>query len=264
MFKISIVPDTNVLLSHLDLIKQLYITKFPFLFTLSFSKTVLSELDSLKKDKIDARNAIRFIESILESLKTEIEGRIDDRRIDVVVEAREAITPTNNDDKILNYCFQLENPILLTSDKILHLKCKSANIKSIQTSNVKAKDIASLILKEFEINDSVILYEENEEKMDKLKRIIEITIQPTITGILKSEIGTKYEVKIPKNSNLENYLEVVKKNFKLFKNFLPKNALKIIDEFLSAIENNNFQKAYDLSHPICMVFRQAFPSNVFN
>ncbi len=102
MFKISIVMDTNVMLSNLELIKQLYNCQMPLPYTINYSKTVVTELENLKKSKVEARNAIRFLESIVHSLKTEIEGRIDDRKVEGVMETRDPIKITNNDDKILN------------------------------------------------------------------------------------------------------------------------------------------------------------------
>lgn len=261
MLKISIIPDTNVLLSNLELIKELYNSKLPVLYSVNFSKTVLDELDKMKTKKAEARSAIRFIESISSSLKTEIEGKVDDRKVDVVVEGRGAIRPKNNDDKILNYCFQLENPIFLTNDKAFCLKCQSFNIKSIKVDDVKIEDLILSITKEFGIEHTKALDEYRHRYIDRLKRTVEVTIQPTITEILCKELGNGFELVIRQDPTLEHYLEIVKTNFVIFRKYFPTHTPKIIDEFLVALRNEDTEKIKSLAHPICMLFRQSFPED---
>lgn len=148
MSKASIVPDTNVFISNLDVIKAVFNHKFPDICTLNISRTVLQELDGLKKEKKEARDAIKFIESISLSLKTEIEGHVDDRKIDVEVEYKEAVQESNNDDKIMNYIFKLENPVFLTNDVGFALKCQSFNIKVL---SIKEDSASTVIFKILEI-----------------------------------------------------------------------------------------------------------------
>lgn len=107
----------------------------------------------------------------------------------MVIDARVLNKPQHNDDRFLNYCYRLENPIFLTGDKLLHLKSQSINIKSIQVSNMKSNVLETRILKELGISDFGAPKTENEENLEKLKRIAEITIQPTITAIIRSELG---------------------------------------------------------------------------
>ncbi|ELA42357.1 uncharacterized protein VICG_00455 [Vittaforma corneae ATCC 50505] len=259
MLKISIIPDTNVLLLNLELVKGLYSSKLPILYSINFSRTVLEELDKMKAKKVEARNAIRFIESISSSLKTEIEGKIDDRKVDVVIETRETIQPKNNDDKILNYCFQLENPIFLTNDKAFCLKCQSFNIKSIKVENMGIEDLISSIMKKLGIEDARILKECRHGYIDRLKRIVEATIQPTIIEILYKELGDGFDLVVQQNPTLEHYLEIIKTNFIIFRRYFPTRTPKIIDEFLVALRNEDMEKAKDLAHPICMLFRKSFP-----
>lgn len=153
MYKISIVPDTNVLMSNLDVINTIFQYEFPLIYTLNISRTVLKELDSLKNKKPEARAAIKFIQSIACSLKTEIEGHIDERKMELDIAGNTTIEETNNDDKILNYIFKLENPIFLTNDVALLLKSHSFNIKTIQIGNDRADIVILKILESFGLDN---------------------------------------------------------------------------------------------------------------
>lgn len=259
MLKISIVPDTNVLLSDLELVKQLYTHHIPILYTVNFSRTVLEELDWQKTKMVEARNAIRFIESVSSSLKTEIEGKVDERRMDVEVEAREKIEPKNNDDRILNYCFQLENPILLTNDKAFILKCESFNIKSVKIDGLAVDEVIFSILKVTGLADVPAM----DSYIERVKVVVEATIRPTIVMILYRELGESVTSALHQGSGLEFYLGLVKTNFNIFKNYISSQAPKVIDEFLSAIANKDVLKVKKLLHPICMIFRQSFEGDRF-
>ncbi|KAM0680257.1 RNA endoribonuclease [Glugoides intestinalis] len=261
MFKISIVPDTNILISHLDIVKMLYVSGLPVPYTLNFSKTVLDELDNLKTRKVEARNAIRFIESISTSLKTEIEGKIDDRKLDIVIDGPDQIEPKNNDDRILNYCFQLENPLLLTNDKAFYLKCQSFNIKALIVEKVQESDFIEELLKEFEIENTSMKNEYNQCYIKHIKELIRITIGPVISQILYREVGENVDMAFRSSFSLEEELEFVIKNFILFKNFLPGKSQDIIKDFLKAVKEEDKKKIKGLVHPICMLFRKTFPED---
>lgn len=262
MFKISIVPDTNVLLSNIDIIKDLYNCEIPLLFTVNYAKTVLDELDNMKKKKVEARNAIRFIESVSNSLKTEIEGKIDERKIDIIIEGRDGIEPKNNDDKILNYCFQLENPIFLTNDKALLLKSQSFNIKAISIEGMTIKKLVSSILNLLGIhNDEILGFKEG--YLERLKKTLGNTIIPTIIQILYRELGDGYVLILKEDGDVLYYLELVQSNFFLFKNFLPSKSPQIIAEFLKSMSERNLEKVKQMVHPICMLFRQSFPDDMY-
>jgi hypothetical protein len=203
MFKVSIVPDTNILLSELNLIKLLYSSKFPFIHTVNYSKTVISELEVKKTFKVEAREAIRFIEEISMSLQTEIEGKMDERKVEIEIIQRNPVIEKCNDDKILNYLFKLENPILLTNDKAFHLKCISFNIKSILIGKKKIGELITEICREFgmsgmDSDDSI-----DSVAMDNTKNDIERSIanakakklKKTNAAVLKPENKTKNTAK---------------------------------------------------------------------
>lgn len=260
MLKLSIVPDTNVMLTDLELIKQLYHNKMPVAFTINFARTVLDELDSMKTTNIKARNAIRFIENISGSMKIEMEGKIDDRKVEVIIEAREMVQPKNNDDKILNYCFQLENPIFLTNDKAFHLKCQTFNIKSILVNGMQIDGLIASIMKEIGLTyEGCNSENKDDEYLNRLKNVLKKTIEPTIESILHREVGDGSSFIVEQNPTLENYLELVRKNFFLFKDFLPSKAPKIIGEFIEALKKKDVNKIDKMIHSICMLFRKSFP-----
>lgn len=261
MFKISIIPDTNVLLSNIEIIKDLYSCEIPLLFTVNYAKMVLDELDNMKKKKVEARNAIRFIESVSNSLKTEIEGKIDERKIDVIIEGRDVIEPKNNDDKILNYCFQLENPIFLTNDKAFLLKCQSFNIKAISVEGLTIKDLVSSILNLLGINNNEISVLK-EDYLQRLKNTLSDIIIPIIHQILYRELGDGYVLVLRDGGDIQYYLKLVQSNFFLFKNFLPSKSPQIIDKFLKSLDERNVEKLKQMVHPLCMLFRQSFPDDM--
>lgn len=261
MFKISIIPDTNILISNLELIRGLYESGPPFPYTVNFARTVLEELDSMKTRKAEARNAIRFVEQVSGLIKTEIEGKIDDRKVEVVVEGRDTIDPKNNDDRILNYCCKLENPIFLTNDKAFYLKCQSFNIKAVLVDGESRNEVVPKILKEFSIEEARSFQDLSENYIEKIKQLIKITIVPTIIEILRRELGENYEMILNKTFTLESYLELVLKNFFLFTNFLPARSKEIIREFLQKLRNKDVERVKELASPICMIFRKPFPIN---
>ena len=263
MFKISIVPDTNVMLSNLELIKELFSCKMLTLpYTVNFSRTVISELERYKGSKVAARNAIRFLDSISVSLKTELEGKIDERKIEVEIEGRVPIKVSNNDDKILNYCFALENPIFLTNDKAFYLKCLSHNIKTIQIGSKNIKEIVSEILKQFGVSDLEKNKEAKNNYISRIKKSLKNTLLPTIILILQRELGLNYELSLDPDSELEYYLDFVAKNFYLFRNFLPAKTPEIIKNFLKILSNENIEEIKAMIHPICMIFRKSAPEDI--
>lgn len=146
MLKVSIVPDTNVFTSNLDIIQKIFDYEFPMICTINISRTVLDELDAGKTKNMNVRKAIRYIESIALSLKTEIEGRVDERKIDIEIPCEQSIEENSNDDKILNYVLKLENPILLTNDVVFSLRCVSFRIMVIKVSENTAFGIINQIL----------------------------------------------------------------------------------------------------------------------
>ena len=154
MLKVSIVPDTNILISSLSVVRELYEYDFPMLCTLNISKTVIRELESNKTRSKEARAAIRFLHSVASSPKIEIEGHIDDRKMEVELEPTEEIEPMNNDDMILNYILKLENPVFLTNDLAFSLKCTSHNIFSIVVENATTDALVAEIIEFFKHIDT--------------------------------------------------------------------------------------------------------------
>lgn len=234
----------------------------PLPYTINYSKTVVVELENLKKSKVEARNAIRFIESVATSLKTEIEGMVDDRKIDVIIETRQPIKVTNNDDKILNYCFGLENPILLTNDKAFYLKCISFNIKAVVVGDKDTKELISAVLKEFGMTGKEAVKEIQTGYISRIRLSLKKTLLPSIILILQRELGTNYDLVVKPDEPLDYYLDFVVNNFFLFRNFLPGNAPEIIKKFLKNLKEEKIDEIKDMIHVICMIFRKAAPDDI--
>lgn len=262
MIKISIVLDTNVLLTRLDLVKELYACSLNACYTINFAKTVLNELDGLKKKNVQARNAITFIESVANLIRTEIEGKIDDRKMDIVVDERNPIVPNNNDDKILNYCFQLENPIFLTSDKAFILKCDSFNIKSIKVDNKNLNTIIKEIHKAFGLNSPKKQQEAKDAIIERMIHAIKETIEPVFIEILARELGPNYGVILDRNNAMDFYCDLIINNFCLFEDFLPHKSPKIFKEFKECVRCKNLPRLRQLAPIICLLFRRNMPDNI--
>lgn len=262
MIKISLVPDTNVLISNLDIIKKLYKCNLNVLYSINYSKTVIEELDNLKKKSVQARNAIKYIDEVSKDFKTEIEGKIDDRKMDVVVESSSLIKEKNNDDKILNYCLAIENPIFLTNDVILCLKCESVNLKCIKVEKKDIKKIVSEIHKIIGLQGDEKLKQAQCDLLEVIKDDIRRAIEPRILDILHKNLGENYKLLLNEPPTLEFYLKLVKNNFFLFKAFVPKGSANIIDEYLVLFKNKNINKIKELSGTICVIFNTNIPESL--
>lgn len=261
MIKISIVPDTNVFISSLTVVEVILQHEFPWLCTLNISRTVLDELDSMKGSKQAARKAIKYIQSIALSLKVEIEGRIDDRKIDVEIECKESVKEKSNDDRILNYLFKLENPVLVTNDVSFSLRCQSFNIYVVSARENRADVVISRILSCFGVSEqggeptagqvretangpgaAGISPLQDISNIENFKQEFKNLIEPIICQILLSEVGEGYRVLLTGPLTLEYYLEFMAGHYGLFKSYFPKNCCPVIEKFLAALRNRNMRQ----------------------
>lgn len=277
MGKASVVPDTNVLVSNLEAVRAVFNYEFPGICTLNISRTVIQELDGLKKKRKEARDAIKFIESVSLSLKTEIEGYIDDRKMDVEVEYKEAVRESNNDDRIMNYIFKLENPILLTNDVGFALKCQSFNIKVISMREATAEAVISRILEAMgedvpardSVGDAVqsptapaegpVAGEQpdpglRKAALESFKQNFKSAIEPRIHQILLREVGDTYTILLRGDLSLEFYLKFIVKNFFLFENYFPKNSVSFINALLGALKSENIEAVISNAKVVYVMF----------
>lgn len=233
MERISIVPDTNLLISHLNFIKYILNIDGPFYITIYIPRVVLGELDLLKTTHFEVREIIRFISDNL-NRAVEIEGHINTDKIEVEVFKKEyeKITEQNNDDKILNYINTLENPILLTNDVVLQLKCNSYNIPSFGLNDKNYLDTFNLILKTQGIQ---INLEQKTEKYIQFEKIF-YEITQKIKIIIINELGTDYILTIHEN-NFSGVLDLVIDNFNIFNRYFPKYSKQYFIKLKKAIEN---------------------------
>ncbi|KAI5173400.1 hypothetical protein PAEPH01_1943 [Pancytospora epiphaga] len=300
MMKISIVPDTNVFISNLQIVEALLNYEFPWLCTLNISRTVLDELDRLKKFKPAARRAIRYIQSVALSLKVELEGRVDDRKLDVEIECKESIMEKINDDKILNYVFKLENPVLITNDVSFALRCSSFNIYVISAMENDKDLVISRILECFDVDRDISVCELKQEESlkhtkpvtSKLDKKIENSeqIEPScsfdMAGLsplrnIEDLDRFRHEFKhliepvifrvlftevgdnfmtLLSESSPEYYLNFIKTHYNVFKSYLPKNSCSVIEKFLSALKNKNLKQIISNARVLLVSFGY-LPSN---
>lgn len=241
MGRISIVPDTNLLISHLNFIKYILNINGPFYITIYIPRVVLEELDSLKITHFEVREIIRFIFDNLNQA-IEIEGHINVDKIEVEVFKKkecEKIIEQNNDDKILNYINTLENPILLTNDIVLQLKCNSYNIPSFGLDDKNYLDTFNLILKTQGIQ---INLEEKTKKYIQFEKIF-YEITQKIKAIIITELGTDYILTMYENNFFE-ILDLVINNFNIFSRYFPKYSKQYFVKLKKAIENYEIDKIH--------------------
>ncbi|KAI4291322.1 hypothetical protein PAPHI01_0596 [Pancytospora philotis] len=265
MHKISLVPDTNVLISNLDVIQQIHSHGFAFMCTLNISRIVLGELDYQKARSKPARDAIKFIDAVADSLRVELEGRVDDRKIDVEVAYREGVDARNNDDKILNYALTLENPILLTNDVSFALKCSAHNVQTINLNKYKAEDAIAMISERLAYALSTPTYSAapapapspvpapalaqpamqspDDDTLPRLMEGLKNTLEPTVHRILLARLGPGYYAHMPGAPSLVYYLELVLQNFSYFEPYFPAATCPVIVRLLAAISKNDLKAA---------------------
>ncbi|KAI5150676.1 hypothetical protein ENBRE01_1639 [Enteropsectra breve] len=250
MHKISFVPDTNVFILNMSILEHLVANDLPFYYTLCISRTVLHELDRLKIKNTAARIAIKFIEKHATSLKLEIEGMLDARRVDVEVERMHSIEENNNDDKIINFMFGLENPVMLTNDRMLHLKSQSFQIFSILLLNKTLQDF----LRELSaaVHCSIPVPEVFETDANKLCEAIRMLIEKPVCKILKNhkDAAQAYKSRV----SLEACLKYILSNYTLFRPHLAANATTVISEYIKAIATKNIETLNQRSQELSKLF----------
>lgn len=263
MDKISIVPDTNVFISELACIEGIVEYEFPGIATVNISKVVLQELDFLKSKKPQARKAIKFIDAMSHSLRIEIEGHIDNRKMEVIVECKGTVEENNNDDKIMNYLLKLENPVLLTNDVSFALKCKSHNIPTISVAKRESAMVIEQLLAYFyQINrrfgvqpshsiewdtakDKSALQvntEVSDSAIEEFTTAFKDAIEPRIHMILFKELGQNYRMTLRGELTLDYYLKFILNNKEIFKPYLSRNVNSIISKILAGLKAKNIKE----------------------
>lgn len=289
MLKVSLIPDTNALMSNLPLIRDIMNYPFPITCTLNIARVVIQELDKLKTSKKEAREAVAYLASIALSIRTEIEGYVDDRKMAVEILGSTVISEQNNDDKILNYIFKQENPVFLTNDTAFALKCHSFNIFVIMPRHNSSDFVILKILELFgipmteavpvsapaikpvatakpktpspvkaakKVGKVAVTTQVNTADMEIIENGLTQFIIPIIHQILYREVGEQYALLfIGRKLDLRFYLSLVIQNFYIFKPYLPKGTISIIQEFFSATKKKDSVKMRKEGEAIYAIFR---------
>lgn len=259
MLRISVVPDTNVFMSHLDMIKRLYEDDFPVDVFMSISKVVLRELDYNKNRSAEAREAIRFLEKVYNMSITELEGKLKDDRMDVVDESSPIPEVKNNDDMILNFASKQVQPIILTADKAFHLRSKCYNVESIMVQNLSYEELKFKILKIYtgiepmDVDESCGLQSD-----DKIKEHIRNSLLPVVLVIMEKSIGKPYILFFPddlKMVTLDFLLTLIIKENHLFHSYLPRKSKAILLDLKQKIKNAHGEELKTLGSELLILFR---------
>lgn len=260
MIRISIVPDTNIFMSHLDIIGRLYEDEFPVDVSMSISKVVLAELDYNKTRSVGAREAIRFIEKVYNTSSTELEGRLREDRVEVVSDTHPVTEIKNNDDRILDFASKQVHPIVLTGDKAFYLKCKCHNVESILVhGTVSYEDLKLKILKAYtDIEPMDIDDTYGPTSDEEIKKRIRDKLLPTVLMIMEKAIGRPYVLFFPDDLRmvtLDFLLDLVIKENHLFHSYLPKKSKAILQDLRGRIKTAQREELLELGPKLLMLFR---------
>jgi rRNA-processing protein FCF1 len=266
---VNVIPDTNILINNLGIVKSLIEDNFPMKVTVSISKTILRELDFNKKTDIGARKAIRYIESVIDHKKLAIDEYRTYGKMDVVycgddegsIDLRE-LERGNNDDKILKYVIEHESGILLTDDRSFHLKASSLNVYSILLGKMSYKELRNKIIKRFGNMEEMEIYESTEDHgktflLDKVKG----HILPVVCIIMERRLGEAYKMYFPiergGDVDLSFLLKLVVKHFHLFDEYIPKASLRKLKEAINNIDRMDGEELKKELKCILVTFRLA-------
>lgn len=263
MLRISIVPDTNVFISHLDIVKRLYEDEFPVDVIMSISRVVLRELDYNKGKMMEAREAIRFLEKVYNAPITELEGRLRDSSMDVVDCAKLIPNTKNNDDEILNFASKQIHPVILTGDKAFYLKSKCYNIESVLVHSLGYEDLKLKILKIYTGVEPMDIDEDSSKpgEDEKTKEQIRDRLFPVVLTIMERSIGKAYVLFFPndlKMITLDFLLSLIIKENYLFRPYLPRRSKEIIQNLKEKIKDAHGKELHALGSELLMLFRVVY------
>ncbi len=236
MKKISIIPDTNVLLSNLGFFINIIDIESDFIMAICISRTVLHEMDSLKENK-KARKAIAFLSNKQEHSRLEFEGYDKSDQIEVDFEPKKPIKPNNNDEEILNYALSLENPIIISNDNNFNLKCKSHNTTCINVNQMGEIGTFNIILKSAESKVSSNPMEEIIEQVERIR----VELFKIVKETLIKELGELQSKLFLKNDDIKSLLLMITKEFSMFKSHFPSSSQSLFKKFYHKIDQENIE-----------------------
>ncbi|XP_048338485.1 LOW QUALITY PROTEIN: transcriptional protein SWT1 [Sphaerodactylus townsendi] len=203
-----IVIDTNILISHLELIKSLKNTDIPGIgkFGLVIPWVVLQELDNLKKGRILANvaqkavPAVHFIHTCLKNQDSKLWGQ----SMQLASQRTYGFSVENNDDRVLQCCLQYQElfpqaeVVLLTDDKNLCSKalvsevkalCKAELVTALQKLIVNSADGCTSLQSKKEPKD---LGEPSTDPLSGIIHDLEKSLGEVLSSILQTEMKIAY------------------------------------------------------------------------
>jgi rRNA-processing protein FCF1 len=259
MIRISIIPDTNIFIDRLEVIRGLYEEEFPIELSMSIPKIVLRELDHKKKDSYEARNAIRFLEEIVGKLdRAELEGARNDSAMDVVSDSCIVDEVKNNDDRIIRFASERVNPVVLTNDKALHLKAKAHSIKSVMTANLSYEDIKYQILGAYTNIERMDVIEHEQPGNGAIKDHVKAKLFPVVIQIMEKHLGKPYVLFFPDNPqdvDLDFLLNLIIKEYYVFHSYIPRSSKNILEKIKKDMEKARGEELKRLGSKLLMLFR---------
>ncbi|XP_015268262.1 PREDICTED: transcriptional protein SWT1 [Gekko japonicus] len=252
-----IVIDTNILISHLELIKSLKNTDIPGIgkFGLVIPWVVLQELDNLKKGRILANvaqkaiPAVHFIHMCLKDQNSKLWGQ----SVQLASQQTYGFSIENNDDRVLQCCLQYQKlfpqaeVVLLTDDKNLCNKALVSEVKALRKAELvtalqKVAVNSAACSTRLQSGKDAEPQNLRERSTDPLSGIIcdlEKSLGEVLSSILQTEMKIAYEdlwtevVYRTPPWTLADLLECYKKHWiAVFGQIIPRSFLSTI-EYLS-------------------------------
>jgi rRNA-processing protein FCF1 len=260
MIRISIVPDTNIFIDRLEVVRRLYEEEFPVELSLSIPKVVLGELDHLKKESYEARSAIRFLEEIIGRFdRAELEGAKNDSVMDMVGGPCVIDEVKNNDDRIIRFASERVNPVILTNDKALYLKTKAYSIKSIMATGLSYDDIKYQILGAYtHIERMDVIEHDQPSSSSAIKDRVRNKLFPVVIQIMEKHLGKPYVLFFPDNpqdADLGFLVSLIIKEYYIFQSYIPRSSKKILEKIRMDMEKAEGEELKGLGSKLLMLFR---------
>lgn len=225
---ITIIPDTNVLINSLEIIKRFLEEDHLYHIRIYILRNVLIELDKLKMKLPKAKRAISFIKDF-RGENLDIEGSVNDKKMDIVDDMPD-LPNIPVDLLIVKSAANIENSVILTADKNMILFCRSKNVKAIYTGDISYEKLKlEIYISHTNMEEMEII----EESLVCDKKLTEQCLRPTMLRIIEQEIGPGVELYRDKISNytIEQLIDFIIKNFCLFEKFISKNSKRILIQF---------------------------------
>ncbi|OQS55021.1 hypothetical protein EHP00_934 [Ecytonucleospora hepatopenaei] len=241
---LSFIVDTNVLVENFKFYKDLCFNAHKYEYVIYISKIVIKELDGLKKEHWGARKAINNLLAN-KNQRVFIEGVFQNEFIDVIIEENLRINAEKNDDKLLNFALTKENPILLTDDNVLLLKCQMHKVSAYSTKNVD--------LSTFFYNLGLKRKKDHSTKCKIDYFTVYEQILKSIEQILYKEYGNFLALDIY-GKDFDNIIDLIIENFFVFKKYISIHSKKYFVALKKAYKRQDKEEFDFYLQKVALVF----------